>query len=42
MRELNDRNGVQTQVFDLFTEKETLLVPSYYEQSAHCYKLLSN
>ena len=41
MRELNDRNGVETQVFDLFTEKDTLHVPSYHEKNLHYYKLQS-
>ena len=37
--EFNDRNGVNTQVFDLYAENDMLLVPSWCENSVSCYEL---
>ena len=38
--ELRDQEGVQTQVYDLWTENNRLLVPSFYQSSVLCYELL--
>ena len=39
--EFDDRNGVHTQVFDLYAENDVLLVPSCNENSVSCYELIS-
>ena len=38
--EFNDQEGVQTRVFDLLTENNRLLVPSFHQDSVMCYEIL--
>ena len=38
--EFNDQEGVQTEVLDLWTENNRLLVSSYFQSSVLCYELL--
>ena len=42
LREFSDRHGVATNIFDLFSDKESILIPSYQEYAVHRYKLNYN
>ena len=39
LRELSDRHGVRTNIFDLSVDKDSILIPCYQEKTLHCYKL---